>query len=228
MKDADLEKAVADAVTCGMLNGGQSCSAIERYFVHRDIEKEFIGRLVDRLNRLKAGYAEDEETEVGPISSPTVLGRMIEQVQDARQKGATVVCGGMPIEIGMGKMGFRPTVIQGCTTAMQVIQQETFGPFFPILSFSSEAELISKVDDCAYGLNASIYGETSNWFNKYMDNNHRNLYFNSTVTSPVNRYSRIIDGGFRNSGFVWEWEDSSFIQREGKRLLLKELSVTVI
>jgi acyl-CoA reductase-like NAD-dependent aldehyde dehydrogenase len=225
MKDADLELAVTDAVKCGLLNGGQSCSAMERFFVDEEIADEFVERLAGKLSRLKIGSPEDDETDIGPINSSNVIHRMAQQVADAKCQGAKIITGGKPVEAKhTGKFAFLPTIITGCNTTMRVIQEESFGPLFPVISFSSENDLLTKINHSDYGLNASIYGSSSNAFSNYMNNNHRNLYFNSTVTSAENRASRIVDGGFRNSGFIWEWQHNSFVQREGRRMLLKELT----
>lgn len=225
MKDADLEKAVSDAVQCGLLNGGQSCSAMERFFVHESIVDEFVERLTARLLALRLGDHEDDGTDIGPIHSEIVLNRMAQQVEDARSRGAAILLGGKAVPVnGTRGIAFLPTIITGCTTDMKVIQEENFGPLFPIITFSSYRDLATKVDHTRYGLNASLYGTSTTAFLDYMENNHRNFYVNSTVTTAVNSASRILDGGFRNSGFIWEWKQGEFMQREGQRMLLKELS----
>jgi acyl-CoA reductase-like NAD-dependent aldehyde dehydrogenase len=226
MSDADLSLAVCDAVNCGLLNGGQSCSAIERFFVHASILDEFIEKLVDKVSLLKIGRPDDEGSDIGPIYSHNVLARLIEQVNGAVEGGAKVVTGGKAIAVAdTGQYAFQPTIIRNCREDMKVVQQENFGPVFPILSFSSEEELLKKLDDTEYGLNASIYGSCSEEIAVYLHKSHRNVYFNSTVTSSCNRESRMLDGGYKNSGFIWEWKNSKFLQAEGRRLLLKELSV---
>ena len=83
---------------------------------------------------------------------------------------------------------------------------------------------MQKLDKTDYGLNASAYGSCPERVATYLDKTHRNAYFNSTITSYCNRESRILDGGYKNSGFIWEWINEKFVQTEGKRLLLKELS----
>jgi acyl-CoA reductase-like NAD-dependent aldehyde dehydrogenase len=225
-QDADPELAVADAVACGLLNGGQSCSSLERFFVHTDLVNEFTERLADKLKVLTVGHHEDDETDIGAIYSDRVLHRIMEQVLDAQNRNGKILLGGFSVDVPMDdKVAFLPTIITNCTTDMRVVREETFGPVFPILSFSSEAELMTMLDCTNYGLNASLYGTCSEKLFSYMENSHRNFYHNSTVTSPINTMSRILDGGYKHSGFIWEWRNNNFIQREGKRLLLKELSL---
>ena len=142
------------------------------------------------------------------------------------ERGAELITGGKEVFLaGTGRSAFLPTVILNCQVDMKIVLEENFGPVFPIISFSAEPELLEKLDATTYGLNASIYGSCSEEIADYLDKSHRNVYFNSTVTSGCNRESRILDGGFKNSGLIWEWRDGKFLQTEGRRLLLKELSI---
>ena len=72
MEDADLDLAVSDAVECGLLNGGQSCSAMERFVVHESVLDVVIERLADKVSALKVGNPEEEDSDVGPIYSENV------------------------------------------------------------------------------------------------------------------------------------------------------------
>lgn len=220
LPDADVDRAVDDAVKCGLLNGGQSRFAAERFFIHDTIVNEFVEKLSGKLS------TQDDETDPGPVISDHILDRMISQVIDAKHKGGKIVMGGRPVMTGQsGKLSFLPTIITDCTTDMHIVQDENFGPVFPVISFSSEAELLARVDQTRYGLYASIYGTASVSLSGYMDRNHRNVFFNSTIANAENTLSRIVDGGFRNSGFTWEWKGEHFIHREGRRVLVKELSL---
>jgi acyl-CoA reductase-like NAD-dependent aldehyde dehydrogenase len=226
MEDADIDMAVKDSVKGGLLNGGQSCSAIERFFVHESLMDEFCTKLTQELIKLKVGSSESEDTDIGPILSTSVLERLDEQVKDAQAAGAKVLIGGNMQRIGStDNYAFLPTIITGCTSDMRIIKEENFGPVFPIISFSSELDLLPKVDNCDYGLNASIYGTLSVEFREYLINSHRSVYFNCSVFNSGNIGAQVIDGGYKNSGFIWKWHEDRFLQIEGKRMLLKELSL---
>ena len=225
MEDADLDIAVHDAVKGGLLNGGQSCSAVERFFVHESLMDEFCTKLTEQLTGLKIGSQESEDTDIGPILSASVLERLERQVKEAQAAGAKVLIGGNIKKIdSTDSYAFPPTIITGCTLNMKIIKEENFGPVFPIISFSSEHDLLPKVDNCDYGLNASVYGTLSFEFRQYLINSHRSVYFDCSVFNSGNRDSQLIDGGYKNSGFIWKWHEDRFLQIEGKRMLLKELS----
>jgi acyl-CoA reductase-like NAD-dependent aldehyde dehydrogenase len=225
--NADLKKAVEDAVTCGLLNGGQSCSALERFFVHETIHAEFIHELCKQLSHVKCGNPEDPSVHVGPVGSAKVLNRIEDQMRAATTRGARIEYGGRIFKSDYkGLMIVEPTVISNCTCDMALVREETFGPVFPIIPFGDNVEsLIHDLDLTEYGLNASVYGDYPNQMLDYLQLLHRNVYVNSTSACQTNIRTRLIDGGYKNSGFIWEWRDGSYIRSEGKRLLSQELSV---
>jgi len=187
LPDADIENAVDNAIKGGMNNGGQSCSALERFFIHDAIYEEFSERLIAKLATVKYGSPKDKAVTLGPLYSEVVLKRIQEQIQDAVSKGG------------------------------QLVANETFGPVFPLVRFGNNlADLLNALDQTDYGLNATLctskqWSEDSSTVWHYLKSTHRNIYLNSNATSPENRPSRILDGGFKRSGFVWERTDRSYI-----------------
>jgi acyl-CoA reductase-like NAD-dependent aldehyde dehydrogenase len=225
LPDADLDAAVEGAVTCGLNNGGQSCSALERFFVHRSIAEEFTHRLLKRLDQLKLGTPEDLEVDIGPISSLNLVRRIQRQIKNAVDQGAKLLKGGAMAEgLFQGLPILEPTVLSRCTPQMSVVCDETFGPVFPLLWFDETDLLIAMADDTRYGLNASVYGTCPPELKFYLEKTHRNVFFNSTAVSPENRSQLWIDGGYKRSGFIWEQTAQGYTQREGRRYLTQELS----
>jgi len=224
--DADLESAVDGAIRCGLNNGGQSCSALERFYIHESIYTDFANLLIERLKTVKHGEPQEEGVTLGPIYSRKILGKIRNQIDDAVTDGANLGLGGNIYEgltTGMGIV--TPTVLTNCHNKMTVVREETFGPEFPLISLGNDLQnLLSKVDNTRYGLNASAYGTCPNEVSNHLKFSHRNVYYNSTSVCPENGPSRILDGGFKRSGFVWEWDGPNFIHREGRRLLIEELS----
>ncbi|MEM9917818.1 MAG: aldehyde dehydrogenase family protein [Bacteroidota bacterium] len=225
--DSDLESAVDGAIRCGLNNGGQSCSALERFYIHDSIYEAFSALLVEKLKAVKHGEPQEEGVTLGPIYSDKVLHKIQQQIKEAVNGGANLVLGGDIYRgrtTGMGIVS--PTVLTDCVNEMTVVRDETFGPVFPLVRFGDDLQsLLLQVDDTRYGLNAAAYGSCPPEFADYLERSHKNVYYNSTASCPENGPSRIIDGGYKRSGFVWEWEGNNFIHREGKRLLLDELSL---
>ncbi|NLR68493.1 aldehyde dehydrogenase family protein [Chitinophaga varians] len=223
-RDADVALAARDAVRGGLVNGGHSCSALERFYVHQDVHDEFVALLVKELSGIVIGAPEETATDLSPILSPAVLRRLRHQIQNATEQGAKLIVGGNTVEVGAGgNLALVPALLVNCHNQMDAVQQESFGPIFPVIPFVEEDALITMADQSDYGLNASIYGTCSRKTYDYFYSTHRNLFVNATISSPSSAANRMVDGGFKNSGFVWEWKNDKFLQREGRRILLNEL-----
>ena len=224
MADADIESAVNGAIIGGLNNGGQSCSAFERFFIHEDIMSEFSSRLSIRLKELKYGSPYDNETDIGPIASKIIFRRIIKQIDESVQMGAELKFGGEVFNDEItGLPIITPAVINNCSTEMPLVSEETFGPVFPLVSFTSTDKLIEALDKTKYGLNASLYGSAPTQLRDYLNNSHRNFYINSTCVCEDNLKTRLMDGGFKSSGIIWDFTVENIISY-GRRTLTLELS----
>ncbi|MFM1877357.1 MAG: hypothetical protein RLZZ241_223 [Bacteroidota bacterium] len=222
--DANLKDAVKGALEGGLNNGGQSCSALERFFVHQSCYSDFLGLLVEALSDFKLGGPSELETDIGPIRSSIIFNRLIQQIESAKAMGATIALGGeVVLDAETDLPILQPTVIGNCNIQMPVVQEESFGPVFPLVSFDSEQELIQMLDETRYGLNACAYGTTPKLVQDYLESTHRNVYYNSTAASSCNLPTRLMDGGFKRSGFIWDFTTEG-IETTGRRMLAMELS----
>lgn len=229
MPDADIDKAVQDAVICGLVNGGQSCSAFERFYVHHSLYDQFVVKLDKKLSELQIGDPQSPSTDIGPVSSPQVIKRVLSQIDEALKKGAKLLRGGKLRWIeSMDLYAIEPAILTNCSPDMRIVYEESFAPVFPILHFESTASLITILDKTNYGLNASVYGTAPTALRHYIESCHRKVFYDSTVVSPVNEEQRLVDGGYKNSGFIWEWKDGNYQVRHGSRLLLDELYPRVL
>jgi acyl-CoA reductase-like NAD-dependent aldehyde dehydrogenase len=224
---ADLNKVVENAIACGLLNGGQSCSALERFFVHEQVHDDFLHLLCKGLSNVKLGNPNDIGVVIGPTMSEKVLSRIENQISESLKLGAELAMGGEVIRSDYRNLGImKPTILTNCTTQMSVVKKETFGPVFPIIRFGDQQhELIEWLDDTDYGLNASIYGDYNQEVFDYLGSTHRNLLLNSTFSCAENARVRLLDGGYKNSGFIWDWQEDVFVRKEGRRWLIEELSI---
>jgi acyl-CoA reductase-like NAD-dependent aldehyde dehydrogenase len=225
MESADIELSVNAAIRSGLNNGGQSCSASERFFIHRNLINKFVRLLIEKLDALKCGSPEDLETEVGPIFSDKVTSRLMRQIGEAQQQGAKVLKGGQLIEnVYEGHPILIPTVLTNCLPSMSIVKDENFGPVFPIIEFDHVDNLIPMIDNSPYGLNASVFGNCPPLLRSYLGNSHRNVYYNSTAIDLENIPSRVLDGGCKRSGFAWRQTTNGYVEHTGYRYLPQELS----
>ncbi|HEY7267945.1 MAG TPA: aldehyde dehydrogenase family protein [Solirubrobacterales bacterium] len=155
--DADLANAVSGAVWGGFANAGQTCSGIERVYVHRDVADSFIEGVVRETERLTVGDPRDWTTEIGPMVSADQAKIVNELVDDAVESGATKLTGG-PVEVeGMDGSFIAPVVLTGVTHEMRIMKEEIFGPVLPIVTVDSEQDAIELANDSEFGLGASVW-----------------------------------------------------------------------
>ncbi|KKE78496.1 betaine-aldehyde dehydrogenase [Bacilli bacterium] len=157
--DADFETAVDQALNAVFFHAGQICSAGTRVIVEESIHDKFVEALVERVKNIKLGSGFDESTQMGPLISETHLNKVINYVEKGIKEGAKVaVGGGRPTDPELQKGFFYlPTVLTDCTTDMNVVQNEGFGPVITVEKFSTEEEAIKLANDSIYGLSGGVW-----------------------------------------------------------------------
>jgi succinate-semialdehyde dehydrogenase/glutarate-semialdehyde dehydrogenase len=155
--DADLANSISGAVWGGFANAGQTCSGIERVYVHESVAGEFIAGVVRETERLSVGDPLDWDTEVGPMVSADQADIVEELVDDAVSSGATQLTGGPRKIKGMKGRFVAPVVLTSVTPEMRIMKEEIFGPVLPIATVSSEQEAIELANDSQFGLGASVW-----------------------------------------------------------------------
>lgn len=159
--DADVEKAVAGAMSSKFRNMGQTCICANRIYVHESILEPFTTKLVERVEQLKMGNGLDEGVAVGPLIDEQGFKKVCIHVEDAIAKGAKVFTGGQARTDGPFAQGrfFEPTVLTDVRKGMRILEEETFGPVAPVISFREDAEVIQAANDTPYGLAAYFYSQ---------------------------------------------------------------------
>jgi succinate-semialdehyde dehydrogenase / glutarate-semialdehyde dehydrogenase len=155
LDDADLDAAVAGALLAKMRNGGESCIAANRLYVHASLADAFASRLAARMDALVMGPGIEPGVEVGPLIDACQRDKVAELVQDAVAGGADVLCGGTPWD-GPGYF-YRPTVVAAPAPGSAILREEIFGPVAPIVTFEDDAEAIALANATEYGLVAYLY-----------------------------------------------------------------------
>ena len=153
--DADLDEAVKGAMACKFRNNGQTCVCANRIYVQEGVYDAFAAKLKDAVEAMKVGDGLTVGTDLGPLIEPAALDKVQEHLDDATSKGATVLTGGRPHDLG-GQF-FEPTIVTGATSDMLVATDETFGPFAPLFKFTDEDDVIGQANDTIFGLAAYFY-----------------------------------------------------------------------
>lgn len=158
LADADLSRAVPGAVHACFSNSGQLCISIERIYVHESVWEPFVEGLVTRTRALRLAAGTGWEADMGSLAGAGQLRKVVEAVDDARAKGATVLTGGRP-RPDLGPYFYEPTVLTDVRPGMRVHHEETFGPVVSLYRVGSDEEAVDAADDSDYGLNASVWSQ---------------------------------------------------------------------
>ena len=157
--DADLEVALDYALTAVFLHSGQVCSAGARLLVEESIHDSFVDALVERARTIRLGGPFDDHAETGPLTSAAHRDKVEAYVARGLAEGAVLRCGGArPEDPGLAEgFYYLPTVLDACTSAMSVAQDESFGPVLTVETFRSEDEAIAIANDSIYGLAGAVW-----------------------------------------------------------------------
>jgi len=153
--DADLDQAVRGAIASKFRNTGQTCVCANRILVQNTIYEEFTKKFVEAVNQLKLGNGLEEGVQQGPLIHERALEKVKKHIEDAKEKGANIICGGK--QSNLGKLFFEPTVLTEANATMLLAQEETFGPVAPLFRFHTENEAIQMANDTEFGLASYFY-----------------------------------------------------------------------
>jgi succinate-semialdehyde dehydrogenase/glutarate-semialdehyde dehydrogenase len=156
--DADVDAAVEGAMLAKMRNGGEACTAANRFHVANSVREEFTEKLVKRMSEMTLGNGLDPDVKLGPLINTKQLGSVQELVNDAVEKGAKVLTGG---EAPGGPGNFYPaTVLADVPADARILSEEVFGPVAPITGFDTEEEGIAAANNTEYGLAAYVFTQS--------------------------------------------------------------------
>lgn len=152
--DADVEAAVAGAMIAKFRNGGQACTAANRFYVHADVADAFVRRFGEEVAALTVGPSSDEKSQIGPMITAAAAAKITGLVAAARAEGATVAAqAGAP----EGATFVAPTVLTGVAPDAAILTEEIFGPVAPVVTWTDTEELLGWVNGSEYGLAAYVY-----------------------------------------------------------------------
>lgn len=151
--DSDLDAAVEGAIISKFRNAGQTCVCANRLYIQDGVYDAFAAKLQAAVAKLKVGNGMAEGITTGPLINAEAVTKVQRHLQDALDKGATLLAGGS----SLGGNFFEPTIVTGVTAEMAVAREETFGPLAPLFRFNDEAEVIRQANDTEFGLAAYFY-----------------------------------------------------------------------
>ncbi|WP_244635579.1 aldehyde dehydrogenase family protein [Chthonobacter albigriseus] len=224
MDDADVDAAVASAVTAGFTNCGQICTCNERMYLHRAIADEFLEKFVARAKAIRIG-----DPMGSPDMGPKVSGPEVDKVEalvaESVEAGAEVLLPGGRLREGAFAKGhwMAPTVLLARSNDLPAMQQEIFGPVVPAMVVDGFEEALTLANESAYGLSAYVYSRSLKRLMRTIDGlNFGEIYFNRTCGELVQGFHTGwgqsglggedgkygLDGYFRKKTMYVNWGDS--------------------
>lgn len=212
LPDADLDKAVATAVGQRFEIAGQSCAAVKKLYLHRDIEAVFTEKLLAAVDSVEFGDPSRDDTDMGTVIDLAAAEIVAERVN------ATICGHGGKLLTGGTHDGtvFSPTVVSQLSVDAPVIADETFGPVIAIRSFTDPLAAIAEANAGDYGLQAGVFTNDHALIKMFS----RDLQVGGVMINegPDFRAEHVPFGGIKRSG----------LGREGVRIALREMSETKV
>jgi len=205
--DANLEKVAAAVVATGYGNAGQVCISTQRVIALANVYQDLVELLGPRVAAIRTGDPLDPLTQMGPMIRERDAARVSQWIDEARARGARVVCGGE-----RSGTHFEPTLVADVRPDMRISCDELFGPAVGMTAAQSIDEAIALAGDSRYGLSAGIFTESLDAalrFAREVDSG--NLHIN---WGPAWRADLIPYGGLKESGFG----------KEGPRYAVQEMT----
>ncbi|MCB0727263.1 MAG: aldehyde dehydrogenase [Ignavibacteriae bacterium] len=156
LKDADLKKVVPYAVHGSLRNSGQVCVSVERIYIEDKLAPAFEKLVLEEVKKYRVGDGFDD-VDMGPMVSEAQRNHVIEQIEEAKRKGAKILLGGEKID----RDGFfiEPTVITNLSDKHDIMVTETFGPVICIQKVKNAEEAIEKANNSVFGLGATVWSK---------------------------------------------------------------------
>jgi acyl-CoA reductase-like NAD-dependent aldehyde dehydrogenase/uncharacterized protein YceH (UPF0502 family) len=201
--DVDVEEAALAVAEGAFYNGGQSCSATERVYVHEAIWELFVAALVEVVSAYRVGDPRDDGTDVGPLTRAEQLDVLDAQLADAVDRGGKVLCGGERLD----RPGnwFAPTVVVDVPDDAALMRDESFGPVIGVARVSDDDEAGARMDDTEFGLGAAVFTRDHTRAERVLSRlDVGNAYWNTADRSCV----RLPWAGRRHSGMGTSMSES--------------------
>jgi succinate-semialdehyde dehydrogenase/glutarate-semialdehyde dehydrogenase len=196
MPSADLDDAVANAVTSRLLNNGQSCVNAKRFVLHRDIAAEFTEKFVARMAAQRVGDPLAEDTDLGPLSTPDAVETLHQQVTDTVKAGARLLTGGEPLD-GPGNF-YPPTVLADIPNGSPGHREEFFGPVALLWEAADADEAIHIANDSTFGLGGSAWTTDPEEQQRFVTEVETGMMYVNKFTEST---PEVPFGGTKNSGY---------------------------
>jgi succinate-semialdehyde dehydrogenase/glutarate-semialdehyde dehydrogenase len=213
--DADDLAATVKAATRGrMQNTGQACTASKRLIVTEDLYEPFLEGLEQAFSAFAPGDPADASTTLAPLSSERAAQDLHAQIQDAVDKGATVVAGGGRPDLPGAFV--QPTILTDVTPEMRAYREELFGPAAVVYKVKDAEEAVALANDSDFGLGATVMGSDLDRARAVADRLEAGMVF---INQPTDSSPELPFGGIKRSGYGRELSELAVFEFANRRLV---------
>jgi succinate-semialdehyde dehydrogenase / glutarate-semialdehyde dehydrogenase len=191
----DLPQVVSDAVAARMENAGQACNAAKRFIVAAPLYDDFVEQLTAQMSRQRTGDPTDPATTYGPLVSEQAAQGLVDQIEDAVSKGATVRTGGKRVDRAGSFV--EATVLTDVTPQMRAFHEELFGPVAVVYRVNDADEAVQLANDTPYGLGSAVYTSDEELALAIADRLDTGMVF---INEPEGGGAELPFGGTKRSG----------------------------
>ncbi|KAB3519189.1 aldehyde dehydrogenase family protein [Corynebacterium sp. zg254] len=196
-EDVNIARTVSGLLFGGLTATGQSCTSVERLYVHESIHDRFVDELVRQVKLLKQEDSHSKDNDLGAMIVPMQIDIVREHLEDALERGATLLTGQ---DWDRTSALIPPMVLTNVPDDCLAATEETFGPTIPVFSFSDEQEVIERANNSAYGLTASVWSADEERARRVASALHvGGISINNVMATEST--AELPFGGVNNSGF---------------------------
>ena len=209
----DLDTAVAGCIASKFRSSGQTCVCANRIYVQKGIYEEFAKRLTAKVNEFKVGYGFDEGVTHGPVIHDRAVDKVARHVEDATSKGAKITTGGEKLP-EIGSNFYKPTVLTGMNTKMELAFEETFGPVAGLFEFATEKEVVELANDAEVGLAGYFYTADVNRIYRIAEALEVGMVGVNTglISDPATPFGGVKQSGFGREGSKYGCDEYTVIK----------------
>ena len=212
-----LDKPIERCVYGAFSSAGQICISVQTIYIHEKEFENFKNRFLKSASQLHLGDPLDEKTDMGPMIDEASAKRVESWIEEAKQKGATLLCG------GKRKNNFvEPTVLTNVTSNMKVCQEEIFGPVVNLIPFQNIEDVYRTINQLPYGLQAGIFTHNIQTVFQAYDRIEVGSLIHNDI--PTFRVDHMPYGGVKESGYGREGIKYAMEQMTESRMLALNLS----
>lgn len=211
--DANLDKAVSQAVACKFRSLGQTCVCANRIYVQSGIYDKFVDKFAEKVKEFKIGNGFDKDVTHTCLINERAINKVQDHVDDAISKGATPAVAGGKLP-HLGKNYYAPTVLANVTQDMKVSKEETFGPLAAIIKFGDKEEALAFANDTQFGLAAYVFSENLNtvWYmSEYIEAGMVGVNV-GVFTDAALPFGGVKESGFGREGSLYGLDDYTVVK----------------